>query len=244
MTHDRNKVLIFRGIAALISVASLVLSLISAQDLMGLVNRLCFFTQQSNIFICVILNILFVKTIIDRVKLGRYGEICSIKHRRIHFIAVAYITLTFLVFAIVLAVPVFLNTIKHEGAVMSILISLGLHYIVPVMAIVDWVKFAPHGDMDKKVPFYALIYFPIYLVTLIIRATSGVPMVDYGTYVSLYPYPFLDIDMLGWWSILVIPISGVILMLLAFGYLKYDKYLNKRANNRKDGDAESEKQLQ
>ena len=233
MQHDRNKVLIFRGTAAVISIAAIVYTFLSVKTAMDVAIRLCFFTEQSNIFICVFLVILFIKTIIDRVKLGRYGEICSIKHRTVHFIAVIYITLTFFVFAIVLAVPVFINTIKEEGAVMSILNSLCLHYIVPVMAIIDWIKFAPHGNRSKEIPFIAISYFPIYFVTLIIRASSGVPMVHYGDYVSLYPYPFLDINLLGWWSLLVIPIVIVLLATLAYGYMKFDGYLYKRQQKQK-----------
>lgn len=244
MQHDRNKVLIFRGIAVLISIASITLSFVGSDSLISLINKLCFFTQQSNIFLCVILIILFVKTVRDRIKFGRYGEICSIKHRWVHFLAIAYITMTFVVFAIILAVPVLINTLGKEGAVMSILISLGLHYIVPVMAIIDWVKFAPHGNLNKKMPLYALCYFPVYMTMLVIRATSGVPMVDYGTYVSMYPYPFLDIDALGWWSIIALPLCAVLLSLLAYGYVKLDNRLAKRNALDTEETTDEENQLQ
>lgn len=244
MKNDRNKVLIFRGITILISIASITMSLSESESLMSFINKLCFFTLQSNIFLCVILIMLFVKTAQDRIKLGRYGEIRSIKHNRVHFLAIAYITVTFVVFALVLAVPVLINTIGKEGAVASILTSLGLHYIVPVAAIIDWVKFAPHGNIDKKMTLYALIYFPIYMTILIIRATSGVPMVDYGNYVSMYPYPFLDINMLGWWSILVLPVSAFFLALIMYGYVKFDAKLAKRKIIVNETVTDEEKHLQ
>lgn len=241
MRYDRNKVLIFRGITVLISIASITVSLLGSDSLMSFINKLCFFTQQSNIFLCVILITLFVKTARDRIKSGRYGDICSIKRRWVHFLAIAYITITFVVFALILAVPVFINTIGKEGAAVSILSSLGLHYIVPIAAIIDWIKFAPHGNIDKKMPLYALLYFPIYMTILIIRATSEVPMVDYGNYVSMYPYIFLDVDMLGWWSILVLPVSAFLLTLIVYGYIKLDAKLAERKIIQKETVIDEEK---
>ena len=70
--------------------------------------------------------------------------------------------------------------------------NLILHYIVPGLALLFWLLFAPKGAMNWRVPFlwasYPLAYFAYALVR--------------GARDGKYPYPFMDIPTVGWASAL------------------------------------------
>lgn len=76
-----------------------------------------------------------------------------------------------------------------------------VHYVIPVMVLIDWLAFGPHGIVRwRDIPVWLLYVFAYGLLTLL-RA-MWFPEVT-----SRFPYPFFEPGALGWW--------GVVLYLLA-----------------------------
>lgn len=65
-----------------------------------------------------------------------------------------------------------------------------LHYVVPIATFLDWILFDEKGKTDKKMPLFAALFPIIYVVISMIAA-------QFMTGDNKYPYPFLNVDMLG-----------------------------------------------
>ena len=83
------------------------------------------------------------------------------------------------------------------GAVAANLI---LHYIVPVLAPLFWLLFAPKGALKWRDPVLWAIYPLTYFAYALVRGASD----------GKYPYPFMDIPKVGWASALTT--VGIILV--------------------------------
>jgi hypothetical protein len=72
-----------------------------------------------------------------------------------------------------------------------------LHKVVPVLALVDFVLFDAHRRFKWHYVFSWLVYFPIYLAFVLIRAGlwPNAGPADDG---SSYPYGFIDLAKIGW----------------------------------------------
>lgn len=91
-----------------------------------------------------------------------------------------YITVTFLIFAILLA-PLYHPT-GIEG-----FSNLMAHYLVPIAFIVDWILTEMHHEYPWKYIIFWLAYPIFYLIFTLIRAALT------GNYI----YPFLDLNLMG-----------------------------------------------
>ena len=71
------------------------------------------------------------------------------------------------------------------------------HYVVPVMVLIDWLAFGPHGIVRwRDIPIWLLYVFAYGILTLL-RA-MWFPEVS-----SRFPYPFFEPgEALGWWGVL------------------------------------------
>ena len=71
-----------------------------------------------------------------------------------------------------------------------------VHVITPIMAGVDFLLFDAHRRFAWHYVFSWMIYFPLYLAFVLLRAAMlpDAPLPN-G---SLYPYPFVDVSQLGW----------------------------------------------
>ena len=86
-----------------------------------------------------------------------------------------------------------------------------LHYVVPIATFLDWILFDEKGKTNKKMPLFAAL-FPIIYVTVSMIAAR------FMTGDSKYPYPFLNVDMLGIGRVAL----NIVLLAVAFitaGYL-------------------------
>jgi|GEM_PF-938038 len=227
MKYNRNVAIIYRLTAFVVVVIGLTLDFLAEATVVDKLNKLCFFTIQSNIFVAVLLGVLLIGVVVQRIKDGKYGEVYSLKSQSLQMAVIFYITVTFLFFAFFLALPQLILTYSEPNVVQKYFISFCLHFVLPVMIILDWIYFAPHGNKSKKLIFWYMLYPLVYFVLIILRATSGTLMVEDGAYTSRYPYPFVDIDLLGWWALLVIPFVVGLLMLLAYGMIQLDNRLAK-----------------
>ena len=70
--------------------------------------------------------------------------------------------------------------------------NLILHYVVPGLAPLFWLLFAPKGALKWRDPVLWSIYPLTYFAYALVRGTSD----------GKYPYPFLDIPTVGWASAL------------------------------------------
>ena len=96
-----------------------------------------------------------------------------------------------------------------------------VHGVVPILAIADWILFLPHGRLRAKDAALWLIYPIAYAVFIFIRAEVGAPF--YGT--TRYPYPFIDVDQIGGWVALVVPVMAAAFYALGRLYVFLDKKL-------------------
>lgn len=104
---------------------------------------------------------------------------------------------------------------------------LGLHYVVPIMALLDWLLFDPKGQIKLLAPFTWLILPVFYFITAIICAYTGHGLGVSAT--SKYPYPFMDISVLGVSTVFTTAVIMIIFFLI-IGYLFYllDHFLAKK----------------
>ncbi|MGG7463286.1 Pr6Pr family membrane protein [Plantibacter sp. YIM 135347] len=96
--------------------------------------------------------------------------------------------------------------------------NIGLHYVVPVVAILGWILFGPHPSVTWRALFFAAIWPASYIVLTVIQ----------GAITGFYPYPFVNITELGFVTVALNGV-GVVLLLLAVGtvYLLADRLITR-----------------
>lgn len=151
-----------------------------------------YFTILSNIFILVVLFIFLVRDIIELItkRKIKFPDILFI----LKFIATISITLTFFVFLTILA-PTF-----PSGFILAYLDNgagnLCLHFITPVLAILDFMLFDDYS-LSLKYSFYAIIPPLCYVLFIFIIGKFGF---RWGNMVA--PYNFLNYEAkTGWFGI-------------------------------------------
>jgi hypothetical protein len=125
------------------------------------------------------------------------------------------------------------NTSEVYGSIKNIwqlIYDLCLHYIVPILYVIDWVLFFPKDRVTWKFPLVSLFWPVIYCIFVYIRAFFGSEFyTGYG--MSKYPYIFLDIDKIGTLSaclwILGLAVGHI---LLGYLYLAIDKFISYKNN--------------
>lgn len=109
------------------------------------------------------------------------------------------ITLTFLVAEFVLKM-------SFSFASFSSLSFLGLHYLVPIMTIVDYLLFAKKGKFKKTYPLMWLVFPLAYFIICLITKT--------------YTYPFIDVNNLGISKVITNSLIIAIFFII-IGYILY-----------------------
>ena len=99
-----------------------------------------------------------------------------------------------------------------------------LHYLVPIMTLLDWLLFDEKHLMNKYSPFISIIPAYVYLIFTYIRIFIFND--------NWYPYPFLNIDNLGIINVLV----TILLLTIGFivlGYILYfiDSHIKSHERN-------------
>ena len=81
----------------------------------------------------------------------------------------------------------------HETEGVSAILNLFLHFILPVLYLMDWVFFAPKGEMSyQSLPFWVVYPF-----------VYGIGVIIQGTLTGFYPYPFLNIAEIGFGAVAI-----------------------------------------
>lgn len=83
-----------------------------------------------------------------------------------------------------------------------------LHYAVPIAALAHWLWFPPEVRLPKHAPLLWALYPVLYLAYALVR----------GEWTDAYPYPFIDVTMLGYPRVLT-NAAGLMLVFLTVGVL-------------------------
>lgn len=103
-----------------------------------------------------------------------------------------------------------------------------VHYVVPILVILDYFLFVPKGQYKSLYPLAWLVLPYAYFAFSMVRAElSTRTFTGFGA-TSRYPYPFLDVDLYGWDKVLLI-VLAVTVAFIALGYIVYvlDRLLGK-----------------
>lgn len=99
---------------------------------------------------------------------------------------------------------------------MAIALNL-LHYVVPLLTLLDWLLFDHKGQSKKSYPLLALLPALFYYIYVLIASNFGAPFAGN----SRFPYPFLNTDSLGVGRVLF----TVVVLFVGFTVLGYLFYL-------------------
>ncbi|MDI1307334.1 MAG: Pr6Pr family membrane protein [bacterium] len=152
-----------------------------------IVRFFSFFTIQTNILVAICFNFLWLKP------KSKWGLFFS-KPKNATAITL-YITIVGFVYNAILR---FLWAPKGLQKVADEL----LHSVIPILVLLYWILFVPKKALEFKNIFPWLIFPAVYLVYTLIR----------GAFFSFYPYPFVDVILLGYNLVLL----NSFFMLLAF----------------------------
>ena len=152
------------------------------RDLFKPFNFFSYFTIESNIFAFVIL-------IVSALALANNKR--PSKLYLLRGAATLYMVITGIVFAVLLA--------GVEGSILTAVPwdNIVLHYIMPVVLLVDWLVDKPNKTITFKSSFVWLIYPVTYIIYSLAR----------GKLVNWYPYPFLDPKNNGYTGVLITGLS-------------------------------------
>ena len=99
-----------------------------------------------------------------------------------------------------------------------------LHYFMPIATVLDWLLFDKKGSYKKHSPLLWIVAPYLYIVFIFINVMFGL---KFGN--NKYPYPFFDIDKLGFGKVFVTVVILTIFF-IALGYVFYfiDKWMAKK----------------
>ena len=169
-------------------------------------NTFLYYTTQSNIaigLVCLAFAILDV--------LSYCGKKVHIPHwlNVVKYAASVAITLTFLVFWVMLA-PI---QMKEYPELIFDFDSILCHGVVPILSVADWLVNA-QGYRHKKTDFWWSISTPlVYFVFVMSASLSGA---DFG-YGAKVPYFFLDFYQYGWFNLSTFPMGVFWWILIVLG---------------------------
>lgn len=206
-----------------IKISALIKSIAIISSIYGIIKTcisplsFTYFTTLSNIFVSSILFIFLIKDIyfiVTNKKLEYKNHLYIIK-----FLATISITLTFFAYLVLLAPTI-------EGGIINSYISNGagslcVHFITPILAIIDFLLFDKGYKSNKYHSIYAIIPPLLYVLFVVIASSLGL---KWGTMSA--PYNFLnygaptgwfgfDLSQLGWESLGI----GVFYMLILLSIL-------------------------
>jgi hypothetical protein len=94
-----------------------------------------------------------------------------------------------------------------------------LHTAAPVVGVLGWLLFGPRGRTDWGIVGWSIVYPVLWLVFTLVR----------GAFVGFYPYPFVDVDDLGYGKVLLnCLLVAVLFLALAAGATTLDGRLRRK----------------
>lgn len=94
-----------------------------------------------------------------------------------------------------------------------------LHVVVPVLAVFAWIVAGPRGQAARPQVLGSLLWPLLWGAFTLVR----------GSVTAWWPYPFLDVDTLGWGRVLL-SLAGVAVLFAACGacFVVLDRWLGRR----------------
>lgn len=193
-------------------------------------SPLVFYTVQTNVITTIVAGLLAVWTAYRLIAGKTDGPVPSVLPA-VQLAATLYIFVTFFVYWAVLYPS------DPSGAGKSAVdrfANVAVHGIVPVLAVLDWIFFMPHGRLRPVHAVCWLSYPVLYYLFTIIRAHAGAPLYKAGDVYLTYPYFFIDV---GYWDSvlkgrfparLVIAAIVVAMILLFYGLSRLCVFLDGR----------------
>lgn len=118
--------------------------------------------------------------------------------------------ITFYIFVVAVVYHLLLADI-HNPTGLSAIINIGMHYLFPLLFIIEWVCFSPKQDLSyRRVPYWTI--FPL--------VYGGFILIK-GKLTGFYPYPFLNVNELGGGIVALNMVGFVILYVLGGCFLTY-----------------------
>lgn len=102
-----------------------------------------------------------------------------------------------------------------------------LHYVVPILTVIDWVVFDEKGFITVKTALGWLMAPLAYFIFVMIAVSLGAHLGPYG---EKYPYFFLDVEVLGFWRVFL---TGMVMELCFFVLGLFWVWLDKLLSARK-----------
>jgi hypothetical protein len=162
-----------------------------------------FFTILTNILVALCCNFLLLKS---NSYIGKF----FLKHTTVTAIAV-YITIVGFVYNLILR---FLWNPQGLDRVVDEL----LHTAIPILFIFLWLVFIPKAKLKWKNIFTWLIFPFLYLIYILIR----------GSFAGYYPYPFIDVNQLGYRKVFLNGLGILVAFLLvSILFVAIDKFIKK-----------------
>lgn len=149
-------------------------------------NVFVFFTIQSNLLVG-------LTTLLLAINLNQP----SVALRTLRLMGLVGITVTFIVFHVALAHLLDLDS-------WALVADTILHTVVPVLAVLGWLFFGPRGWISPRIVWWSLLFPALWIAFTLIR----------GALINFYPYPFIDVDALGYGRV-IFNAFWVLLLLLA-----------------------------
>jgi hypothetical protein len=137
-----------------------------------MIQTLSFFTIQSNILVLIIA----VTLVLDPDRDGRLWRILRLD-------TLLGITITGLVFDLIL-----IHYVHPSG--WQLVATIGFHYIAPWATVLGWLLFGPRPRIDRSTIVWAFAWPVAWIAYTFVR----------GRLVDWYPYPFLDVQKIGYLS--------------------------------------------
>ena len=212
MFNSKKSSIIYKIIICIISFVSICLNIGLFTNNLNL-KSLTMFTLISNI-LC------FIYFLIDIICLyHNYKDKNKTYFKVFKGIVTICITVTNLVAFFILKMYISFDSITNISFI-------GLHYVVPFMTILDYFLFDEKGNIKYYYPFIWLIIPFIYTILSFIAAFVGHGFgIDKS---SRYPYPYMDLDKLGYTKVGINIISLLILFIvLGYIFVFVDKRLEK-----------------
>lgn len=185
----------------------------TASSFMVVVQELSYFTILSNVLVMIVSFLLMRNP-------NRTGRIFQV----VHFDALIMITVTGLVYALVLA------PLWHPTG-LSIVSNTGLHYLAPPLFVLGFAVFGPRPRFSFKLLGSALVIPIAWLVYTLIH----------GAIISWYPYPFIDVSVLGYGQV-AINVVAIVIGSLIIGaiYLGVGSLVARIARGRDEVDSDTD----
>lgn len=168
-------------------------------------NFFSFFTIESNILAAALLIALGIYQIIGKKIIGTayYRGAMTL-----------YMTMTGIIYALLLS--------GNEVALQTTLpgVNFILHYLVPLLILVDWLAFPPSERLSWRVALLWLLYPFTYLLYSLVR----------GSFTGWYPYPFINPVTNGWPNVIGMSLTlavGIVLLTLLLVF-RTSRHLRRR----------------